>query len=131
MITGGGRVGGDLAGGFYLEPTVFADVDPASELAQTEVFGPVLAIIPFDGEDHAIKIANSTPYGLSGYVFTNDLKRAHRVAEELDAGEVLVNGAANLLANRPFGGFGISGMGKEGGRQGLDEFLRVKSVSIA
>lgn len=131
LITGGGRVGGDLAGGFYLEPTVFADVDPMSELAQTEVFGPVLSIMPFDDENQAIEIANSTPYGLSGYVFTTNLRRAHRVAEELDTGEVLVNGAANLLANRPFGGIGISGMGKEGGRQGLDEFLRVKSVSMA
>ncbi|WP_293234781.1 aldehyde dehydrogenase family protein [Mycolicibacterium sp.] len=91
----------------------------------------MLSIIPFDDDDQAIEIANSTPYGLSGYVFTTNLRRAHRVAEELDAGEVLVNGAANLLANRPFGGIGISGMGKEGGRQGLDEFLRVKSISMA
>ncbi|OBI21186.1 aldehyde dehydrogenase [Mycobacterium sp. E2497] len=131
LVTGGERIGGDLADGYFLQPTVFADVDPLSELAQREVFGPVLSIIPFDNEDEAIDIANSTPYGLSGYVFTNDLKRAHRVAEALETGEVLINGAMNLAVHRPFGGFGISGMGKEGGRQGLDEFLRTKSVSIA
>ena len=131
LITGGERIGGGLADGYFLQPTVFADVDPQSELAQKEVFGPVLSIIPFDTEQEAIEIANSTPYGLSGYVFTNDLKRAHRVAEEMETGEVLINGAAPLTVHRPFGGIGISGMGKEGGRQGLDEFLRTKSVSIA
>lgn len=131
LVTGGERLGGDLANGYFLQPTVFADVDPQSELAQKEVFGPVLSIIPFDTEDAAIEIANSTPYGLSGYVFTNNLRRAHRVAEELETGEVLINGAANLGVSRPFGGIGISGMGKEGGRQGLDEFLRIKGVGIA
>jgi aldehyde dehydrogenase (NAD+) len=130
-ITGGHRVGGELAPGFYLEPTVFADVDPRSELAQNEVFGPVLCIIPFDGDEQAIEIANSTRYGLSGYVHTKDLRRAHRVAEELETGEVLINGAANLSASKPFGGRGISGIGKEGGRQGLEEFLQYKSVSLA
>jgi len=131
LITGGERIGGELAGGFYLAPTVFADVDPKSELAQNEIFGPVLSIIPFDTDDQAIEIANCTPYGLSGYVFTNDLRRAHRVAEELETGEVLINGAANLGVTRPFGGIGISGMGKEGGRQGLEEFLQIKTVSMA
>lgn len=130
LLTGGGRLGGDLANGYFLQPTIFADVDPRSELAQREVFGPVLSIIPFDTEEQAIEIANCTPYGLSGYVFTNDLKRAHRVAEEMETGEVLINGAAPLTVHRPFGGIGISGMGKEGGREGLDEFLRTKSVSI-
>ncbi|WP_102143161.1 aldehyde dehydrogenase family protein [Mycobacterium hubeiense] len=131
LVTGGGRLGGDLGEGYFVEPTVFADVDPRSELAQTEVFGPVLSIIPFDGEEQAIEIANSTPYGLSGYVFTNNLRRAHRVAEELETGEVLINGALNLGCTRPFGGIGISGMGKEGGRQGLEEFLQTKTVSMA
>jgi aldehyde dehydrogenase (NAD+) len=106
-------------------------VDPQSELAQKEVFGPVLAITPFTTEEEAIGIANSTPYGLSAYVQTNDLRRAHRVAEELAAGEVLVNGAPNLAVHRPFGGIGLSGFGKEGGRHGIEEFLRVKSVGVA
>ncbi|SHN17433.1 aldehyde dehydrogenase family protein [Cryptosporangium aurantiacum] len=131
LVTGGARLEGPLADGYYLEPTVFADVDPQSELAQTEVFGPVLAITPFDTEEEAVAIANATPYGLSAYVQTNDLKRAHRLAEELEAGEVLVNGAANLAVHRPFGGVGISGVGKEGGRAGIEEFLRTKAVGIA
>jgi aldehyde dehydrogenase (NAD+) len=130
LVTGGARLDGPLAGGYYIEPTVFADVDPRSQLAQQEVFGPVLSVIPFDTEDDAIAIANATRYGLSGYVQTKDLRRAHRVADALVTGEVLVNGAANLAVHRPFGGLGISGFGKEGGRLGIEEFLRVKSVGV-
>jgi aldehyde dehydrogenase (NAD+) len=130
LQTGGARLNGSLARGYFMEPTVFADVDPASELAQKEVFGPVLAVSPFATDEEALRIANSTPYGLSAYVQTNDLRRAHRMAEELHSGEVLINGASNLAVHRPFGGIGLSGFGKEGGRQGLEEFLRVKSVGI-
>lgn len=132
LVTGGKRValGGDLAGGYFLEPTVFADVDPDSELAQNEVFGPVLSLIPFRTDDEAIAIANNTRYGLSGYIHTKDLRRAHRVAEQLETGEVLINGAANLAVNRPFGGIGLSGIGKEGGREGFQEFLRTKSIAL-
>lgn len=130
LITGGRRLAGELADGYFFAPTVFADVDPGSELAQREVFGPVLAIIPFDDEREAIEIANGTPYGLSGYIYTNDLRRAHRVAEALESGEVLINGAVNLGVTRPFGGIGVSGMGKEGGREGLYEFVRIKTVSM-
>ena len=131
LVTGGSRPEGDLAGGYYIAPTVLADVDPDSELAQNEVFGPVLAIIPFDTEQDAIEIANNTRYGLSGYIQTADLRRALRVAEELDTGEVLINGSPNLMVNRPYGGFGLSGVGKEGGRAGIEEFLKVKGVGIA
>jgi aldehyde dehydrogenase (NAD+) len=131
LITGGNRVGGDLADGYYVEPTVFADVDPDSDLAQNEVFGPVLAITPFDSDQDAIDIANSTQYGLSGYVQTANLRRALRVAEEMTTGEVLINGAPNMAVCRPFGGIGLSGLGKEGGRHGIEEFLRVKGVGIA
>jgi aldehyde dehydrogenase (NAD+) len=84
----------------------------------------------FSTEEEAIEIANGTRYGLSAYVQTNDLKRAVRVASELDAGQILVNGAANSVVGRPFGGFGLSGVGKEGGHQGIEEFLRVKSIAI-
>jgi aldehyde dehydrogenase (NAD+) len=129
LVTGGARLEGALTDGYFIEPTVFADVDPSSELAQREVFGPVLAITPFRTEDQAIEIANSTPYGLSAYVQTSDLHRALRVADELVTGEVLINGAVNLGVHRPFGGVGMSGFGKEGGRAGLDEFLQVKSVA--
>jgi aldehyde dehydrogenase (NAD+) len=131
LLTGGHRLGGDLADGYYLAPTVFADVDPDSDLAQNEVFGPVLAITPFEDEQEAIDIANNSRYGLSGYLYTADLRRAMRVAEELDTGEVLINGAANMIVNRPYGGIGMSGIGKEGGRQGIEEFLRVKGVGVA
>jgi aldehyde dehydrogenase (NAD+) len=131
LVAGGGRLEGDLAEGYFVEPTVFADVDPDSDLAQNEVFGPVLAITRFSSDAEAIAIANNTRYGLSGYVQTTSLSRALRVAEELDTGEVLVNGAGNLVVQRPFGGFRLSGFGKEGAKAGIDEFLRVKSVAIA
>jgi aldehyde dehydrogenase (NAD+) len=131
LVTGGSRIGGDLAGGYFIEPTVFADVDPDSELAQNEVFGPVLAMTPFTSDEDAVRIANNTRYGLSGYLQTTNLSRGLRVAEALVTGEVLINGAANLRVQRPFGGIGISGMGKEGGKLGVEEFLRVKSVGIA
>lgn len=132
LVHGGRRVTEPgLADGYYLEPTVFADVDPHSELAQTEVFGPVLAVMPFTTEDEAVSIANATRYGLSSYIQTKDLRRAHRVAERLTAGATMINGAPNLMVNRPFGGFGLSGYGKEGGPEGLEEFLRVKTVGIA
>jgi aldehyde dehydrogenase (NAD+) len=131
LVIGGERLSGALSEGFFIEPTVFADVDPQSDLAQNEVFGPVLSIIPFTDEADAIRIANCTKYGLSAYIHTKDLGRALRVAEELITGEVMINGAANLGVNRPFGGLGLSGMGKEGGRQGFEEFLRIKGVAIA
>jgi aldehyde dehydrogenase (NAD+) len=128
LVAGGHRMDRP---GFYIEPTVFTDVDPDSEIAQEEVFGPVLAITKFSTEQEAITIANSTRYGLAAYIQTSDLTRAHRVAAELEAGEVLINGAGNLAVHRPFGGIGISGVGKEGGRAGFEEFLRVKAVGIA
>jgi aldehyde dehydrogenase (NAD+) len=128
LVTGGHRMDRP---GFYIEPTVFTDVDPSSELAQQEVFGPVLAITKFATDDEAVAIANGTRYGLASYIQTHDLTRAHRIAAEPDAGQVLINGAPNLPVHRPFGGFGISGVGKEGGRAGFEEFLRVKAVGIA
>jgi aldehyde dehydrogenase (NAD+) len=131
LIAGGSRVLGPFAAGYYIEPTAFADVDPQSELAQREVFGPVLAIMPFEDEDEAVSIANCTKYGLSSYIHTNDLRRAHRVAERLHAGVSMVNGAPSVLANRPFGGVGLSGYGKEGGPAGLAEFQRTKTVAIS
>jgi len=130
LVTGGSRLGGEFARGFYIEPTVFADVDPQSELSQGEVFEPVLAMMPFDTDEEAVEIANSTPYGLAAYVHTRDLARAHRVADQLFAGDIMINGAKNLFVNRPFGGLGLSGVGKEGGREGLSEFLRTKGVGI-
>jgi aldehyde dehydrogenase (NAD+) len=128
LVAGGKRMDRP---GYYIEPTVLANVDPSSEIAQIEVFGPVVAITTFATDEEAIAIANSTRYGLSSYIQTRDLTRAHRIAAELEAGEVLINGAPNLAVHRPFGGIGISGVGKEGGRAGFEEFLRVKSVALA
>ena len=129
LITGGQRLAGELADGFYYPPTVLADVDPASELAQKEVFGPVLAITRFSDEAEAIALANGTEYGLSGYVWTSDARRAVRVTEALETGEVTINGAPSAVAERPFGGIGHSGNGNEGGLEGLEEFFWTKSVA--
>lgn len=129
LLCGGARLGGDLASGFYYPPTVFADVDPASELARQEVFGPVLAITAFSNEAEAVALANGTDYGLSGYVWTSDSRRSIRLAEALETGEVAVNGAPNAVAERPFGGIGHSGNGNEGGLEGLEEFFWTKSVA--
>lgn len=129
LVTGGQRLAGDLADGYFYPPTVLADVDPSSELAQKEVFGPVLAITRFSDEAEAIALANSTDYGLSGYIWTGDARRAIRVTEALETGEVTVNGAMNAVAERPFGGIGHSGMGNEGGLEGLEEFFWTKSVA--
>jgi acyl-CoA reductase-like NAD-dependent aldehyde dehydrogenase len=131
LIEGGTRAGGELAGGFFLSPTIFADVDPASELAQTEVFGPVLAVTPFRDEAHAVELANRTLFGLGAFVSTQNLARAHRVAADLDAGYVSVNGFAGLTPAAPFGGVKNSGFGREGGRAGIEEFTRQKNVFIA
>ena len=130
LMTGGSRAGGELAAGYFIEPTVFADVDPASQLAQQEVFGPVLAVSPVADEDEAVAVANDTKFGLAGYLWTNDLKRAHRVAEALEAGWIGVNGFPPMPPNAPFGGNKQSGFGREGGLEGLLEYVRTKNVYI-
>jgi aldehyde dehydrogenase (NAD+) len=130
ITLGGNRAGGDLADKNFVEPTIIADVDPEHEIAQTEVFGPVLLVFRFSTEDEAVALANSTPYGLGANIQSTDLTRVHRVAERLKAGGVYVNGARQNLPHTPFGGLGLSGYGKEGGRAGIDEFLRYKTVSI-
>ncbi|MEH1101405.1 aldehyde dehydrogenase family protein [Micromonospora sp. CPCC 205561] len=113
--------------GFFVAPTVIADVDPDSALAQEEVFGPVLAVIGFDDEDEAVAIANNSRYGLAGAVWSADGERALRVARRMRTGAVDINGAPfNPLA--PFGGYKQSGLGRELGRHGLEEFLQVKAI---
>ena len=131
LVTGGERLGGELADGFFVSPTIFADVDPGSPLAQREIFGPVQSIIPFDTDDEAVAIANGTTYGLAGYVHTADLRRAHRVAAALEVGNVWVNGGFGIPAGAPFGGVKRSGHGRLGGRAGIAEFTRPKNVWIA
>ena len=123
---GTGRPEG-LDKGYYVKPTVFADVSNDMTIAREEIFGPVLSIIPYDSEDEAIRIANDTPYGLSGYVSSGDIDRARRVASRMRTGMVHINGA-DLEALAPFGGYKQSGNGREWGAHGMDEFLEVKSV---
>ena len=127
LVTGGtGRPDG-LAKGYYVKPTVFSDVHNDMTIAREEIFGPVLSIIPYDDDDEAIRIANETPYGLSGYVSSSDIERARKVASKLRTGMVHINGAP-LDSMAPFGGFKQSGNGREWGPHGIDEFLEVKSV---
>jgi aldehyde dehydrogenase (NAD+) len=114
--------------GYYVRPTVFADVSNDMRIAREEVFGPVLAMIPFDDEEEAVEIANDTPYGLSSYVQTGDPERARRISRQLRSGMVQVNGASRAPGS-PFGGYKQSGLGREGGSWGLEDFLEVKAVS--
>ncbi|MCC5575222.1 NAD-dependent succinate-semialdehyde dehydrogenase [Microtetraspora sp. AC03309] len=131
LLAGGRRLteGGLGAGRFYA-PTVLADVDESMRIYHEETFGPVAAIIPFDDEDEAVRKANDTEYGLASYVYTNDLGRAVRVSEALRFGIVGVNDINPTAAAAPFGGVGISGVGREGGAQGIDEYLDVKLVGL-
>ncbi|SLN37770.1 3-succinoylsemialdehyde-pyridine dehydrogenase [Pseudoruegeria aquimaris] len=114
--------------GYFVKPTVFADVRNDMRIAQEEVFGPVLAMIPFDTEEEAIEIANDTPYGLAAYIQTGDPERAGRVSTQLRAGMVHINGE-DMGYGSPFGGYKMSGLGREGGHFGIEDFLEVKVVS--
>ncbi|MEP7117474.1 MAG: aldehyde dehydrogenase family protein [Acidobacteriota bacterium] len=126
VVAGGGRPAA-LPTGFYVEPTVFADVDNRMVIAQEEIFGPVLALIPHDGDDDAVRIANDSPYGLAGGVWSGSSERATAVARRLRTGQVDINGGRfNPLA--PFGGYKKSGLGREIGPLALDEFFTLKSI---
>lgn len=126
----GGRTASEKMGGLFVAPTVFGDVDPSSNLAQSEVFGPVLAIIPFDTDQEAVKIANGTKFGLAAGIWTENIRRAHNMAREMNAGQVWVNTYRASAAMAPFGGFGQSGYGKERGTEALLEYTRLKNVMI-
>lgn len=128
VLTGGpGRPEG-LNQGYYVRPTVFADVNNQMTIAREEIFGPVLSILPFDTEEEAISIANDTPYGLTNYIQTQDPERANRVALAMRSGMVEINGHSRG-AGAPFGGMKQSGNGREGGIWGIEDFLEVKSIS--
>ena len=116
--------------GWFVKPTIFSDVNNNMRVAQEEIFGPVLVIIPFDDEDEAIRIANDTPYGLAAYLQTGDKERAERVSRQLRAGGVHVNGGGYNYGS-PFGGYKESGNGREGGDMGLEDYLETKALHIA
>lgn len=131
LLAGGTRLGGDLADGYFLAPTLFGNVAHDSELARNEVFGPVLAMLRFDDEDDVVAKANDSAFGLAAYVHTRDAQRAVRVAHALEAGTVTANGFPVMSPGAPFGGYKQSGFGREGGRAGIEEFVRRKSVYLA
>ena len=127
LVAGGPGKPDGLDKGYFVKPTAFADVNNQMEIARTEIFGPVLSIIPFETEEEAISIANDTPYGLTNYIQTQDQQKANRVARKLRSGMVDVNGAG-IAVDAPFGGYKHSGIGREAGALGLEEFLEVKTV---
>ncbi|MFB6122855.1 MAG: aldehyde dehydrogenase [Haloferacaceae archaeon] len=124
--------GGDVPnrGGHFVEPTVFTDVSNDMRIAQEEIFGPVLAVVPFSTEGEALELANDVEYGLTAGIFTNDVTRAHRFARDLEAGNVYVNQWFGDTNQTPFGGYKMSGVGREKGLEALDSYLRTKNVAI-
>ncbi len=121
---------GDLAGGVWVEPTVIAGLDNSSRLAQEEIFGPVLVVIPHDGDDDAVRIANDSEFGLSGSVTGGDLERATAVAHRIRTGTIAVNGGVWFSPDAPFGGYKQSGLGREMGVAGFEEYLEVKTLAF-
>jgi betaine-aldehyde dehydrogenase len=128
IATGGGRPA-HLPRGFYVEPTVFGNVDNGAAIAREEIFGPVVVVIPANSDEHAIEIANDSPYGLNASVFTNDVDRAYAVARRLRSGTVGHN-ALRMDFTIAFGGFKQSGVGREGGIEGLRPYLETKTVLL-
>jgi acyl-CoA reductase-like NAD-dependent aldehyde dehydrogenase len=125
LVTGGEKVDP----GFFYTPTLLANVDPDSEIAQDEVFGPVLAVIPFDDDDDAVRIANNSIFGLSGGIQSGDEERAVALARRIRTGTFSINGGNYFAADVPFGGYKQSGIGRESGVAGLEEFLEYKSFA--
>jgi aldehyde dehydrogenase (NAD+) len=128
LALGGGRPA-HMDKGWYVEPTLFTDVDNAMTIAREEIFGPVLVVIPFEDDDDAVRIANDSNYGLGGAVFSASLERALAVANRVRTGTLSVNGGMNYGADLPFGGFKDSGIGRQNGIAGFDQYLEVKSLA--
>jgi aldehyde dehydrogenase (NAD+) len=130
LVCGGSRAEGDeLAQGNFVAPTLFADVSNDMSIAREEIFGPVLSVIAFDGEQEAVRLANDTDYGLAATVWTSDVRRAMRMTKAIKAGTVGVNGY-QLEPNSPFGGFRQSGLGREGGRAAIESYTELKTVLL-
>jgi len=124
----GGKIPEDRPNGYFLQPTLFADVDNSTTIAQTEIFGPVLSVTPFDDDSDAIRIANESTYGLSGNVFTASAERALNVARGVRTGSFMINGGLFYGADSPYGGYKKSGVGRQGGIEGLETYLETKAV---
>jgi betaine-aldehyde dehydrogenase len=131
LLSGGSAPGGALARGSYLEPTVFDRADNGMRIAQEEIFGPVLTIIPFDDEDEVLRLVNDTPYGLSGSIWTRDIGRALRVARGVKTGVLGINSSRSVHQEAPFGGYKRSGIGRELGMHALQLYTEVKNVFIS
>lgn len=129
VLTGGSRPG-KFKNGYFISPTVLENVDPSATVACEEIFGPVVAVIPFGTEEEAVSIANNTEYGLAGGVWTADLNRAMRVAKSVNAGYLWVNTYGGIIPQTPYGGFNQSGIGKELGGEGIENYLETKCVNI-
>lgn len=129
VAIGGGRPDG-VPNGWYVEPTVFVDVDNSMRIAQEEIFGPVLSVIPYDDDAAAVRIANDSEYGLCGGVFTADTERGLAVARKVRTGTYMVNSGIPIDFSSPFGGFKESGVGREFGQDGLELFLEKKTINL-
>ncbi|MET0270773.1 MAG: aldehyde dehydrogenase family protein, partial [Sphingomonas sp.] len=125
----GGKTRDDKGGGFFIEPTCFVDVTNDMRIAREEIFGPVLVVIPFEDDEDAIRIANDSDYGLGGGVVSADLDRAMAVAKRVRTGTMSVNGGMSIAGDIPFGGYKASGMGREWGLEGIEEFLETKLIA--
>jgi aldehyde dehydrogenase (NAD+) len=129
-IVAGGGIPAHLPKGYFVEPTVLADVTPDATVAQEEIFGPVLVVIPHDGDDDAVAIANNSKYGLSGGVVSADDERARSVANRIRTGTINVNGGLFYGMDAPFGGYKHSGIGREMGHAGFEEYLEIKTIAV-